>query len=55
MTNSTKKWEDKAKDFLPNHSIEELESMLKEEKNKIAQKRLNVCILRKKGYTLKQL
>ncbi len=29
MSNSTKKWEEKAKDFLPNHNIENLQAMLK--------------------------
>lgn len=55
MVNSTKKWEEKAKDFLPDHSIEELQTMLKKEKNKIAKNRLKVCILRKEGKTISQI
>jgi len=55
MTNSTKKWEEKAKDFIPNHSIEDLQTMLKKEKNKLAKNRLKVCILRKEGKTISQI
>ena len=55
MVNSTKLWEEKAKDFLPNHSIEDLQTMFKKERKKIAKKRLKVCILRKEGKTLTQI
>jgi transposase len=55
MINSTKLWEEKAKDFLPNHSIEVLQTLFEAEKIKIAKKRLKVCILRKKGKTLTQI
>lgn len=55
MVNSTKLWEEKAKDFLPNHSIEDLHIMLKNEKEKISKKRLKACILRKEGKTLTQI
>jgi transposase len=55
MANSTKKWEEKAKDFLPNHSIEDLQTMLKKEKKKLAKNRLKACILRKEGKTISQI
>ena len=55
MVNSTKLWEEKAKDFLPEHTIENLQNMLKKEKKKIAKKRQKACILRKEGKTLTQI
>jgi transposase len=55
MVNSTKLWEEKAKDFLPKHTIENLQNMLRKEKKKIARKRLKACILRKEGKTLTQI
>ena len=55
MVNSTKTWEEKAKYFLPTHSLEKLQTMLEKEKIKIAKKRLKVCILRKEGKTLTQI
>ena len=55
MVNSTKFWEEKAKDFLPNHSLTSLQTMFENEKIKIAKKRLKVCILRKEGKTLTQI
>lgn len=55
MTNLTKKWEEKAKDFLPNQNIEDLEIMIKKEKNLLAKNRLKACILRKEGKTISQI
>lgn len=55
MVNSTKLWEKKAKDFLPNHSIESFQAMLENEKKDITKKRLKACILRKEGKTLTQI
>lgn len=55
MVNSTKKWEEKAKDFLPNYNIEELKDKIKKEKNKVARNRLKACILRKEGNTISQI
>lgn len=55
MVNLTKKWEEKAKDFLPTYSFEDLEIMLKKEKNILAKNRLKACILRKEGKTISQI
>lgn len=55
MTNSTKIWEEKAKDFLPGYSLKELRVLLNEEKDRKAKTRLRACILRKEGKTITQL
>lgn len=55
MTNSTKLWEEKAKDFLPKYSIEELQVLLNKEKDQKAKNRLRACILRKEGKTITQI
>jgi transposase len=55
MARSIKKWRENAKEFLPYHTIENLEEMLKKEKKAIVKNRLRACILRKQGFTLEEI